>query len=1238
MKKHITLFILCMFLSTIILGQTQLQGKVTEDATGEPVLFGTVALYKGGVLITGTETDFDGNYFFSDIDPGTYDVEVSYVGLQKQRITGVVAKAGKVTPLNFKMKEEGELIDVIEVVGYKVPLIEMDNTTSGATLTAENIEALPTKAISAIAATTAGVSVSQNGAISVRGARTDATFYYVDGVRVNRANAGNLIPQADIEQLQVITGGIEARYGDVTGGVISITSRGPSNRFTGGIEAETSEYLDAFGYNLLNANFSGPLLKKTMEDGSERSIIGFRLFGQYRNISDDNPSAVGVYRAPLELIEELEANPLTVVDGVSFPTAQFLTTDDIPEPIRARPNETDRDFNVSAKIDARVTDNIDLSFSGAYYDSKNQFTPGGVSVGLLNWNNNPFALSSGFRTNLRLRHKIGRQGVSKDQDKTSLIRNASYSIQVGYERGRTSQEDPRHQQDLFNYGYYGVRDVNFVKQTSEVTDTNFMGQTVLVNTPQGPTLFGFQGLTQVVGEFTPDPLINPTLAFPGYNELNGFTNVIQSDIFNMFTNVGRVHNVVNKSEEDRYTVNIASGFDLFPGSSESGKHSIQFGFTYEQRLARGWGINPVTLWELMRANINRHIENGVDTSRPDGLFLDPVTGEMVESYLPNDQSANFPGNKFFRAVRDELGAELTDFINIDAVDPSRLRLDMFSPGELLNQANLGLGYSGFDYLGNKIPASTSFNDFFTGVDDEGRRTFNVAPFNPIYIAGYLQDKFTFKDIIFRLGVRLDYYDANTQVLRDPFSLVDIQTAEQFYADNPELTRPASIPDDYKVYVDEDGGNEVVAYRRGEEWFQPDGTATEGNLLFGGGLVFPAFVEGDELKRNPQLYERLTDDNGNPILDANGVQEINAYDPNISFTDYDPQLNVMPRLAFSFPISEDAGFFAHYDVLVQRPNQGRVFASPLNYYFFNIGRFNGSNPDLRPEKTIDYEVGFQQKVSNSSAIKLSLYYRELRDMIQARTFNFVPTVGSYQTFSNIDFGTVKGFVFSYDLRRTNNFQLNASYTFQNARGTGSNATSSAGINGQRNIRTLLPLSFDETHALTLVADYRYGSGNAYNGPRIGDTDILANFGVNLLLNAISGRPFSTFAEVTSPTGASVRTNINENRLPWVFTADLQADKNFSFKLSEESNRNLGVNVYLRIQNLFDLDNVVGVFPVSQSPDDSGWLRSTLGNNALNAAIDNGFTAENYLSAYQWRILTPGNYARPRRIYLGAIVNF
>ena len=271
---------------TGLVAQTTIEGKVTDAKSGEPILFGTIALYRGGVLITGTETDLDGNFFLADVQPGTYDMEASYVGYAPQRQTGIVIKAGRTNRVNFQLSDDAVLLDLgIEIKEYKVPLIEIDNTTQGATVTAEKIRALPTKQVNAIAATSAGISSRDGGDISVRGSRSNETVYFLDGVRVT----GNLIPQSEIEQLQVVIGGIEARYGDVTGGVISLTSRGPSNAVSGSLEIEKS--VDGFGYNLLSGNISGPILKNK----KKQSILGYRFSGQYRNVADGGPSAIGVW-------------------------------------------------------------------------------------------------------------------------------------------------------------------------------------------------------------------------------------------------------------------------------------------------------------------------------------------------------------------------------------------------------------------------------------------------------------------------------------------------------------------------------------------------------------------------------------------------------------------------------------------------------------------------------------------------------------------------------------------------------------------------------------------------------------------------------------------------------------------------------------------------------------------------------------------------------------------------------
>ncbi|RME08971.1 MAG: hypothetical protein D6816_04955, partial [Bacteroidetes bacterium] len=80
MARHLLLTLVFLLAGLVLHAQTSLKGQVTDADNGQPILFGTVALYKNGVLITGGETDFDGYYSITELDPGTYDVEFSYTG------------------------------------------------------------------------------------------------------------------------------------------------------------------------------------------------------------------------------------------------------------------------------------------------------------------------------------------------------------------------------------------------------------------------------------------------------------------------------------------------------------------------------------------------------------------------------------------------------------------------------------------------------------------------------------------------------------------------------------------------------------------------------------------------------------------------------------------------------------------------------------------------------------------------------------------------------------------------------------------------------------------------------------------------------------------------------------------------------------------------------------------------------------------------------------------------------
>ena len=181
------------------------------------------------------------------------------------------------------------------------------------------------------------------------------------------------------------------------------------------------------------------------------------------------------------------------------------------------------------------------------------------------------------------------------------------------------------------------------------------------------------------------------------------------------------------------------------------------------------------------------------------------------------------------------------------------------------------------------------------------------------------------------------------------------------------------------------------------------------------------------------------------------------------------------------------------MLTQRPPTDNL-GNSLNRlnpkdYFDVVNNQGGyvNNPDLKCEKTTDYELGYQQVLNEkkNSSVHLSLFYRELKDLIQ--TTNVVqayPT--SYNSYSNVDFGTVKGLSIAYDLRRTaTGVSLTANYTLQFADGTGSSTTDGENLvsSGVPNLRTIHPLDFDQRHTITLNMDYRFGVGTDYHGPRL-----------------------------------------------------------------------------------------------------------------------------------------------------------
>ncbi len=1279
MKKILTLFSLVAGLFVAHAQNGEISGKVVdENGEGVPVANVVLVDNKGISTGRGTNTDFDGNYSIKPLTPGKYNLQISYLGYAAQIQQGVVVSSDKATFIDVKLKPSSKELKEVEIVSYKVPLIDPGKTSSQNTVTAEEIANMSTKNVSDIAATTAGAFQSDQGkGINIKGGRDEGTQYYIDGVKVTGVPT---LPASSIEQLQVITGGVPAKYGDLTGGIVNITTKGPSGEIRGGLEFQTSQGLDAFGYNLVNGNLTGPLWKQPK---THKTIMGFFLAFEYLRQQEPNPSAIGIWQVKPEVLDSLRQFPLikNPVNGGFDLRAENVTYNDMYK-AKVRPNSVESNFRGNARLDIRPADNFTLSFGGSasYQNGHSPVT----QYTLFNFENFPERSVLNWRVFGRFTHSIQSKQSEDDEKagkkkKSSAFQNAFYSVQFDYEKLEAKIQDDSHGFNAFNYGYIGK--FNVLQAPSFVANSNFVHgsdpilvgwqqkayqDTAVLFTPgtQNPygtryteeyyELLGAQqnadGSMQVFG----DNNAQYTRTLTDISGNQALINGQRSSRFvnNIWYNTGRQYNSYGNSyydvadsdnpqngggNNDQYHVRLEGAFDILkPGAPSRNKHSIEFGIEFEQRIQREYTVSPVNIWERVRALANTQLAE-LDTFNPiiriggnnytyDEFMSQHLTFHSYDTVMFNRYYKASEQSFFDKSLRKSLGLAENGIepIQVDALTPDQLNLNMFSPEELLNNGQSNVSYRGYDPYGNVLTKQPSFNDFFTKKREDGELERAIPAFRPIYTAAYISDRFYFKDLTFNVGVRIDRFDANQKVLKDEYSLYPIKTAADVTEINGvAVAHPSNIGSDYSVYVDDiKSPTAVTGYRHGDVWYDRYGN----ELATGNSVATAAGIQ-------PYLKD----------ADAN-IRLPEKFDPNGSFTDYKAKIIVMPRLQFSFNLTDRALFFAHYDILSQRPNS-RVIMDPTQYlYFGNVARMN--NPNLKPERTIDFELGFKQKVSNTAAVTISAFYREFRDQIQVKKYyNAYPR--TYVTYGNVDFGTTKGFALDFDMRRTANFTLKANYTMSFAEGTGSDDRSQYNVvtSNQPNFKTISPLNYDSRHAINVNVSYSYGVGKDYNGPTVKNSQILSDAGISLEFKARSGTPYSAqlypIADglITGSSRAITTGDLNGSRKPWYFRMNMRVWKNFNFLVGKKDKKNddkhaMSVEIYLQIQNLLGTKNVVNVYRYTGTPDDNGYL--TDAGSAV--AIQSYLNPQSFRDQYSAYINSPGNYSVPRRIYLGLVVGF
>ena len=312
----------------------------------------------------------------------------------------------------------------------------------------------------------------------------------------------------------------------------------------------------------------------------------------------------------------------------------------------------------------------------------------------------------------------------------------------------------------------------------------------------------------------------------------------------------------------------------------------------------------------------------------------------------------------------------------------------------------------------------------------------------------------------------------------------------------------------------------------------------------------------------------------------------------------------PRLGVAFPITDKGVIHFSYGYFFQIPNFEYLYQN--QEYKFGAGTGNlgiVGNPDLKPEQTVNGEVGVQQALTDDISIDLTGYFRDIRNLTGTRADEifFFDGTESYSQYQNSDFGFVKGIVFTLTKRLSNNWTASIDYTLQSAKGDASDPAQIRNqlVSGQRPEQQLVRLNSDQTHTLNLT--FSYSSSD--------------NWGFSIIGQYGSGFPYTPLQSLNISTLLT-----NSEVKPATYNMDLKAYKDFFFN-------KIRMMLFARIYNLFDIENQINVY------NDSGRADFT-----MEEFIDRQRGLPALVNSVQDYYTNPTYYSQPRRIEVGVSLYF
>ncbi len=297
--------------------------------------------------------------------------------------------------------------------------------------------------------------------------------------------------------------------------------------------------------------------------------------------------------------------------------------------------------------------------------------------------------------------------------------------------------------------------------------------------------------------------------------------------------------------------------------------------------------------------------------------------------------------------------------------------------------------------------------------------------------------------------------------------------------------------------------------------------------------------------------------GDPANPANSI----AGAPVVPDQPTTAKANLSPRLGVAYPIGERAGIHLAYGHFYQYPAIGTIFDNSdyrrlRNLQAGGIDYGVMGNPDVKPEQTVQYEIGYRQALTDKIGIDATTFYKDIRDLLGVE---FITTYNNaeYARLTNVDFGNVVGITLSMDFVEYGPLAIAIDYTWQQATGNSSDPreTSTRAEAGEDPRPREIPFNWDQRHT--------FNSTITYAEPR---------YSLSAIIRVASGQPYTPVLDA----GYGFGLEANSGRKPAGFLLDLRGA--VPVKTS-----GVPISIFGRAFNIFDSDYFNGdVFSSTGSP--------------------------------------------------------